>query len=345
MKYNMHKENGNKKKNLGKITKNRRIDLWKGFEKMNGKVYTVTLNPAIDRVLYLNKFIPDITNRLTGIKECVGGKGTHVSQNLKFLGLDSIATGIVHGQTGKKVIKLLEEDGVQTLFQYHECRDTRTNYLMIESTGRSTCLSEKGVQLTDKDIEEFLEFLKKEIQDGDFLVLSGDASNCPDPYVYNKVIKALADKKVKIFLDASGETLKRCVEESPYMIKPNQDELEFLTGIQIQTIDDLKRAVRELDKYEIPIVAVSLGGNGSLVRVYDRFFRVYSPKVNVRNTIGCGDCFLSGLIYGCYKEMGIEETLQIATAASAATAESNVSVGFDKERFEELKKQVIIEIY
>lgn len=312
---------------------------------MTGKIYTITLNPAIDRILYLNKFIPDVTNRLTGIKECVGGKGTHVSQNLKLLGLESIAMGIVHGETGKKVIEMLEADKVHTNFQYYEESNTRTNYLMIEANGRSTCLSEKGVQLTEQDIKTFIEYVKTQLQDGDFLILSGDASNCPDPYVYNRIIKAISDKKIRVFLDASGETLKRCVEEHPYMIKPNQDELEFLTGIRVQTLEDLKQAVRELDVYEIPVVAVSLGGNGSLIRIQNRFFRVYPPKVDVSNTIGCGDCFLSGLIYGDYHQMEIEETLRIATAASAATAESELSVGFERERLEELKKQVVIEIY
>ena len=56
---------------------------------MKSRIYTVTLNPAIDQMIYLREFVPDITNRLTGTKECVGGKGTHVSQNLNLLGVEN----------------------------------------------------------------------------------------------------------------------------------------------------------------------------------------------------------------------------------------------------------------
>ena len=311
---------------------------------MNNKIYTVTLNPAIDQVLYLKEYIPEITNRLTGTKVCVGGKGTHVSQNLKLMGLDNTALGIVHGATGVRVVNMLEECGVDTDFQYYENGNTRTNYLMIEESGKSTCLSDKGVQLSDADIKRFTEKLREKLRDGDYLILSGDASNCPDPYVYNRIIDAIPDKKIKIFLDASGDTLKKCVESGPFLIKPNRDELEYLTGLRIKDETELREAIRRLDKYKIPVIAVSLGGDGSLVYSGGKFYRVKALKVNVFNTIGCGDCFLSGIIYGIYKGLSMEETLKIATAASAATAESDLSVGFDEKRFKELKDRVEIEI-
>ena len=312
---------------------------------MTSNIYTVTLNPAVDRVLYLKEYIPEITNRLTGTKDCVGGKGTHVSQNLKLLGLDNTALGIVHGETGSRLVKMLESDGIDTRFEHHDNGNTRTNYLLIEAVGKSTCLSEKGVILSDDDIEAFINGLREMISDDDYLVLSGDASNCPDPYVYNKIINALSDKKIKVFLDASGETLKKCVEGRPFMIKPNEDELESLTGIAVKDEDSLKKAVLSLEKYGISVIAVSLGGRGSIVYTAEKFYRVQAPKINVFNTIGCGDCFLSGLIYGFYKNLDIKQTLEIATAAYAATAESDLSVGFDMQRFEELKKDVKIEIF
>lgn len=311
---------------------------------MDNRIYTVTLNPAIDQILYLKEFVPAITNRMTGTETCVGGKGTHVSQNLKLLGMASTALGIVHGETGRRVVEMLRADDVNTEFTCCEAGNTRTNYLLIEADGRSTCLSDRGMELSDQDIAKFTEGLQGKMKDGDYLVLSGDASNCPDPYVYNKIIDALAEKKIKIFLDASGETLKKCAEKRPYLIKPNQDELEYLTGIKIDSEAALKKAVDAMGKYKIPVIAVSLGGKGSLVHTEGRFYRVRAPKVKVFNTIGCGDCFLSGMIYGIREGFSMETTLRIATAASAATAQSPLSVGFDAEQLEELKNRVEIEI-
>ncbi len=306
------------------------------------KIYTVTLNPAIDRMLYLDRYQPEITNRLKKTADGLGGKGTHVSLDLAQLKVPNTATGIVHGKTGERVLSMLKQDLVTVRYQHYRNQDTRMNYLMIEDGGKCTCLSSPGVQLTKAEIESFILFLEKELEDGDYLVFSGDASNCPDPYVYNRIMEAMAQKQLKVFIDASGETLKQCLHLHPYLIKPNLDELSYLAGRELSGIEDVIEAVGALKAYQIPVIAVSLGGDGSVVFAGDEMYRVISPKVDVCNTIGCGDCFLSGLIYGIYRELPIEEMLRKATAIASACAESELSVGFDAARAKELEKEVVI---
>lgn len=306
------------------------------------KIYTVTLNPAIDRMLYLDRYQPEITNRLKKTTDGLGGKGTHVSLDLAQLKVPNVATGIVHGTTGSKVLSMLEQDLVTVRYQHYPDQETRTNYLMIEEDGKCTCLSSPGVQLTKAEIESFITFLGQELSDGDYLVFSGDASNCPDPYVYNRIMEVFSDKQLKVFIDASGETLKQCLHLQPYLIKPNLDELSYLAGRELSGIEDVVDAVGALKEYRIPVIAVSLGGDGSAVFVGDEMYRVISPEVNVCNTIGCGDCFLSGLIYGTYRNLPTEDMLRKATAIASACAESELSVGFDEARAREIEKEVVI---
>ena len=306
-------------------------------------IHTVTLNPALDQILYLPEFHPEVTNRLTRSVCGLGGKGTHVSINLALLGIDNTALGIAHGDTGTKIMEMLKSQGIRVCFQHYTEQDSRTNYLLIEDGGACTCLSSKGVPLTDKDISSFIQYLDQQIQEGDFLILSEDASNCPDAFVYNKIIQHMQKKHLKVFLDASGETLKKCIQEQPYLIKPNQDELSYLCGKELNCENDIREALISLDCYHIPVIAVSLGSSGSMVRINNKIYRVFPPKIQVKNTIGCGDCFLSGLIYGVYKGLSDEETLKLATAISAATAESELSVGFDMERAKVLKELVSIQ--
>ena len=119
--------------------------------------------------------------------------------------------------------------------------------------------------------------------------------------------------------------------------------MSTLVGYPVPEKDEsIIQAINALNPYDVEIIAVSLGGNGSIIKFQDTFYRVLSPAVHVCNTIGCGDCFLAGFVYGLSRNLPIEETIRIATAVSAAAAESNISVGFDRQRAEELKNKVVI---
>lgn len=309
-------------------------------------IHTLTLNPAIDRILYLNHFEKNVTNRIRNSLDTIGGKGTHVSINLALLGAQNTAWGICHGDNGLRVIDMLKDYNINIRFNHYDKngKETRTNYLLIEGSGDCTIAAECGVTLKEHELSELLTTMGEIITPGDYLVFSGDASNSPDSSIYNKILHALKAKNLKVFIDTSGQSLEDCLRESPYMIKPNLDELSTLVGYSIPNEDhSIVTAIHSLDSFNIPIIAVSLGGDGSIVKTSDSIYRVYPPKVHAINTIGCGDSFLAGFIYGLSKDINMEEILRIATAISAATAESTLSVGYSSDRMNALKDAVRIE--
>ncbi|MBD5083857.1 MAG: hexose kinase [Clostridiales bacterium] len=296
-------------------------------------VNTLTLNPAMDKILYIDRFQRDITNRARRQLLTVGGKGTHVSMTLQKLGIQNRAFGFGYGRNGQTIIRALEEQGIETRFFYsdQDDRESRTNYVIIEEThGSSTTVAERGVEPTAPEVAWLLDCLERETASGDALVLAGDASNFRDPLIYCHIMRRLKGKKVRIFLDASGPSLKRSLEEGPYLIKPNRDELAELCGLAIQTDQDVLTALKKLERYDIPVIAVSLGGDGSVVKMGGEIYRVKPPKIDAVNTAGCGDSFLSGILYGLEKGLTTEETLDYATAVSAAAAACSLSIGFDE---------------
>lgn len=304
-------------------------------------INTLTLNPAIDKVLYLDKLEKNITCRIQSTAEIIGGKGTHVSINLKLLGVNNRAFGICHGNTGKTIVDALNNYGLDVCFVQKESLKSRTNYLLVENTNDCTVIAEKGVPLTTEDIMDVIARMQENIQYNDYLVLSGDASNCEDVSVYNTILDALIDKDLKVFLDTSGDTLKRCISSSPYLIKPNLDELSTLCGRQITSeAADVVLAIDSLAVYQIEVIAVSLGSKGSIIKTADGIYKAIPPKVAVFNTVGCGDSFLAGLVYGIHNNLSTSDGIKLATAVSSATAESPYSVGFDLKRAQELIKNV-----
>jgi fructose-1-phosphate kinase PfkB-like protein len=66
-------------------------------------IYTLTLNPALDRELTVPAFAFDQVLRANAVRVDYGGKGFNVSRSLDALGAESIALGFVGGATGESL--------------------------------------------------------------------------------------------------------------------------------------------------------------------------------------------------------------------------------------------------
>jgi 1-phosphofructokinase family hexose kinase len=308
-------------------------------------IFTVTLNPAIDKILFLDEFQRSRTNRLTQTLETIGGKGTHVSINLKLLGVQSIALGIALGETGKKIVKMLEGWGVQVQFLHYNLPGmvSRTNYEIVENSGNiCTMITERGPILPASITDDLLKQIRGLVQAGDMLILTGDASNVEDTAIYSKLTRMAKELGIKVFLDASGQYLKEGLNSSPFLIKPNFEELCFIAGRDLNTEAEIVATLRSLDGFNIPMIAMTWSRNGAIVKNGRDFYRVNPIKVETVNESGCGDAFLSAIIAGIEKNMLIEETLKVAAAVAAAAAESESTAGFNPTRAMELNKLAIV---
>ena len=151
-------------------------------------IHTLTLKPAIDKLLFLPEFKKNITNRLQSDDASMGGKGTHVSMNLHNMGINNRAYGIAYGETGSKIIQMLEQYGIEVHFLQKPEKNSRTNYIIIEENGDCSTLASPGVSLDQDIIDEITARLIEELEPDDSLILSGDTSNCYDPCVYNYML-------------------------------------------------------------------------------------------------------------------------------------------------------------
>ncbi len=307
-------------------------------------IYTLTINPAVDKLIFLDRFTQNRTNRPIKTAETIGGKGTHVSLNLNLLNAENRAILTASGNTGEKLVQMLHDHGVKTEIIAGKGYETRTNIVIVESTKDCTLIAEQGNLISDEVMDEVLVTLRKSLVEGDYLVLSGEAGNTTRN-IYSEIIREFSQKGIRIFLDASGDALKESCKESPFLVKPNLDELSQICDrpLDENDLDGIIDCLKELDKYAIDVVAVSMGGGGSLIKMGTDIWRAYAPIIDVENTIGCGDSYLSALVYGFKNKMPLKEIIILATAISAATAENESSVGFDVNRINQLKDLVKVE--
>lgn len=78
-------------------------------------VYTVTLNPAIDKTVVIPNFTAGSVNRIQSVRVDAGGKGINVSKCLDNLGVKSTAAVIVGGTSGQQLMEMLEQLGIACL--------------------------------------------------------------------------------------------------------------------------------------------------------------------------------------------------------------------------------------
>ncbi len=309
-------------------------------------IFTVTLNPAVDKVLFLETFQPSRTHRLERTLDTIGGKGTHVSINLKLLGVESTALGVTLGENGRKITRMLAEWGVTTDMLHYDLpgMESRTNYEIVESRGQiCTMLTERGPMLPISITDALQDQVRQKLGQGDLLVLTGDASNVEDKTIYAKLTRLAKAAGALVFLDASGPYLQEGLSSSPTLIKPNIEELCYLNGKPLESEADIVSAMRALDPYNIPMIAMTWGERGSILKIEDQYYRVLPIPVKTVNAGGCGDAFLAAIIAGVAQGITTEEMLKNAAAVSAAAAETEITAGFNAQRAMALKPVAVVE--
>jgi len=96
---------------------------------------------------------------------------------------------------------------------------------------------------------------------------------------------------------------------------PNETEAKSLTGAEnVEVAEDRLKVKTET-------VAIKLGAEGALGASQSQRVRVTSIPVNVVDTVGAGDSFDAGFIYGYLNQWSMEKSLQLACVCGALSTQ------------------------
>ena len=135
---------------------------------------------------------------------------------------------------------------------------------------------------------------------------------------YREFILALQKNGMPCVLDTDNESLRLGIEAKPFMIKPNEYEIQRLANRSLGSIEDYLAAARTLVKKGIKIVVVSLGKKGALFVTSQEAFHVLTPHVAVKSKVGAGDSLIGGFILGLSRKMSLKEAARLGVAASTS---------------------------
>lgn len=281
-------------------------------------INTITINPSIDKHITIAKLIKDDAIRAKSMHRDPGGKGINVSRVVKELGGETKAFGIVGGCAGYMIRDLLDRDKID--FDLIEIvGETRINVIITDLSDRTqTRISNLGPNVNLTNIDSLISLLDNVKIRPSFWVLGGSLSPGAPKDTYKKLIEYLREKGEKCILDADGEALELGIKASPFLIKPNEYELERLIGRRIENDDEVLKAIIELCNSGIEIVVASLGKRGVIVSTKNEAFKLESPKVEVRSKVGAGDSFIGGMLVMLEKGCDLKEAARYGVAAGTA---------------------------
>lgn len=283
-------------------------------------LFTVTLNPAVDRELIVPEIKFDTVMRASSWRVDWGGKGFNVSRMLKSLGQDSTALGFAGGRSGEMLRDGLALLGIQTEFVWVH-GETRTNISIVgDSPSHYVKVNEPGPTITNDQIQQILELIDGLAYAGDWWVLSGSLPPRVGADIYGQIIQILRRAGAKPILDAEGEVLRIGCQAQPFLVKPNHSEAETLTGLQTESVEEAVQTARTIRNMGPENVVISMGEKGAVLANQSGAWVIHTPKIQMRNPIGAGDSLVGGLVWGLNRGESVLESLKWGVACGAATA-------------------------
>lgn len=286
-------------------------------------IYTLTANPAIDYNISCDGLEANTVTRTRDAVYTPNGKGLNVSFTLHHYGVPTTILGFFAGFSGRFIVEGAEAEGVPVKPVWID-GITRVNVFLNAGPETEYNMVNAGAAVTPEDEAKMFDLIDS-LEDLSCLVVSGSLPPDTSRDFLPEVIRRVKAKGGEFVLDISSRQLKELVAQGPLLIKPNDDELKGIFGIEVDGEDDesVKGAMAELHARGVKNVLLTLGGagayfsNGEHIWYANRTF-----DVKVLSTVCAGDSSLAAFLSVWHDAPEkVEEALRVSMATGANVVE------------------------
>ncbi|TWE07939.1 1-phosphofructokinase [Rudaeicoccus suwonensis] len=283
-------------------------------------IITLTPNPSLDRTLSVGDLVRGEVNRAVASTLEPGGKGVNVTRALLANGSDSVAVFPCGGNNGRLMELLISEEHVATRI-VPVASAIRVNTAIIEPDGTTTKVNEAGPHLSPAEVACLLDTTEELITGAGWLALCGALPpGLPDDFTTQVVRRARA-AGASVAIDASGAALRAGVDACPQLIKPNRTELAELVGRDLETVDQVCSAARDVIREGVTTVIVSLGKDGALAVGERCAIHAHAVAPKPKSTVGAGDSLLAGVLSALDSGHDLAESLRTGVVWGTAAVQ------------------------
>jgi ribokinase len=216
---------------------------------------------------------------------------------------------------GRQSIELYNTEGIRTDYVFSDPDNpSGVALISVDANGENCILVACGANgtLSVKDIEK----ARAEIEAADLLLMQLEIPMETVEYA----AEIASQKGVKVILNpAPAQTLSSRLLKNLYIITPNKNEAEMLSGVKVSDWASAKTALDNISEKGVDIVVMTLGEKGAFIKEGNQYYEVAAEKVEAVDTTAAGDTFNGALCVGLSEGMSIVDAVKLACKASAIT--------------------------
>ena len=257
------------------------------------------------------------------VKLSLGGVGRNIAHNLSLLGMDvRMLTAFGDDVYGQRVAASCAELGIDI---GHACRvagGTTSTYLYLTDEDGEMALAVSDMEICKRITPAYLGANLGLLQNAQLVIADANipqesliwlAENCTAPLFCDPVSTTKAEKL-------------RPILNRIHTLKPNKIEAELLSGVKIETDEDLEKAADKLLAMGVRRLFISLGSDGVYAATGEQKLKLPNLPGKMVNTTGCGDAFMGALAWAYLEGMDLEETALAGLAAGSIAMESDETI-------------------
>jgi 1-phosphofructokinase family hexose kinase len=287
-------------------------------------IVTLTMNPAIDRTIAVDRLAFDDRAYILSSKDSPGGRGINAASVIHSFGGKTSAIFPAGGDRGVRFEKYMQDCGfpVATVPIRH---DIRLNFTIVDRHGLTVKLNELGPRLDRGELSSIEGTVDAHLANAAWLMLCGSLPPGVPSDFYAQLISRAKKKGVKTLLDTDGEPLSRGVEVGPTVVTPNQQEAERLLNTVLLTRAHSLAAARRIQAMGADSVVLSLGSRGAIGAICwqgaNQLWEATPPRIEAISPIGAGDALAATLTWSLRNGDDFPEALSWGVAAGSASAQ------------------------
>jgi len=301
---------------------------------------TITLNPALDKTLVVERNLPHATLRSGGCVDLAGGKGVNVARALVALGAKARAFMPLAGHPGSQVADLARNEGIEVA-AVPVPGQTRTALTIQEkATGDYWHYLEPGPQVGEKELTRLREGFLWALEGCHTVAVSGSLPSPSAAPLVPWMVRTARERGLRVALDSFGPQLPPALKAGPWLAKPNLEEWELTFGEALESEGERWGALERMASWGIQVAVLSMGPEGALALAHGERYRLLPPAVEQVNDLGGGDSMVAGICWAAAGGRATRECLAWGAACGAANAAVWDPAGFSRAQVERLLPEV-----